>query len=177
MTVIPTHDHTIPQVALRGGIAIVLLALATATFARLTDIGTVRVAPVVAATESRDLIFDIRRDGSVAVLDANATTASPLHVVPATGNEGFVRVALQTFVRDRTAAGIKENVPFRLMRQHSSDAYATRLWLEDLATHRRLTLDAFGSGNAKVFAKFLDVKTSDAGMPTQRATDQKKAMP
>jgi putative photosynthetic complex assembly protein len=161
------HHDDIPQVALRAGIAIVLLTLAATAFGRLTDVGTVRVAPVM-ASESRDLLFDLRSDGSVVVLDANSASANPLHVVPATGNEGFVRVALQTFVRDRTAANIKSDAPFRLMRQYDSNAGATRLWLEDLATQRRLTLDAFGSGNAKVFAKFLDVKTSHATQPEMR---------
>jgi putative photosynthetic complex assembly protein len=161
------HHDDIPQAALRAGIAIVLLTLAATAFARLTDVGTVRVAPVV-ATESRDLLFDMRSDGSVVVLDANSAASTPLHVVPATGNEGFVKVALQTFVRDRTAANIKPDAPYRLMRQYDSSAGATRLWLEDLATHRRLTLDAFGSGNAKVFAKFLDVKTSHAIQPDLR---------
>jgi putative photosynthetic complex assembly protein len=164
MATTPAHNDAIPQVALRAGIAIVLLALAATAFARLTDIGTVRVMPV-AATESRDLIFDLRSDGSVAVHDAKASAKSPLHVVPATGNEGFVRVALQTFVRDRTTAGIAAEAPYRLMRQYDAMSGAPRLWLEDLATQRRLTLDAFGSGNAKVFAKFLDVKTSDARTP------------
>jgi putative photosynthetic complex assembly protein len=164
-------DDAIPQYMLRGGIALVLLALAATAVARLTDVGTVRVTPV-AATESKDLFFDIRGDGSVIVRDASAATSNPLHVVPATGNEGFVRVALQTFVRDRTAANISSDAPFRLMRQYDSGAGATRLWLEDLATNRRLTLDAFGSGNAKVFAKFLDVKTSDA-----KTLEQGKAKP
>jgi putative photosynthetic complex assembly protein len=104
----------------------------------------------------------------VAVLDANGAAANPLHVVPATGNEGFVKVALQTFVRDRTAANITADQPFRLMRHYDKDGGAMRLWLEDLATHRRLTLDAFGSGNAKVFAKFLDVKTSEVKTPDLR---------
>ncbi len=161
------HEDDIPQIALRAGIAMVLLTLAATAFARVTDVGTVRVTPV-AATESRDLLFDIRSDGSVLVLDANGAAANPLHVVPATGDEGFVRVALQTFVRDRTAANIKADEPFRLMRQYDKNAGATRLWLEDLATHRRLTLDAFGSGNAKVFAKFLDVKTSEVKTPEPR---------
>jgi hypothetical protein len=49
--------------------------------------------------------------------------------------------------------------------------------LEDLATHRRLTLDAFGSGNAKVFAKFLDVMTSDATPTSVRPPDLRKATP
>jgi putative photosynthetic complex assembly protein len=164
MATTSAQGDAIPQVALRAGIAIVLLALAATAFARLTEIGTVRVMPVAAA-ESRDLIFDIRGDGSVAVLDAKASTASPLHIVPAAGNEGFVRVALQTFVRDRAPAGIAPDAPYRLMRQYDASTGVPRLWLEDLATQRRLTLDAFGSGNAKVFAKFLDVKTSDARTP------------
>ena len=147
------RDDTIPRVALLGGMALVIFALVATLFARWTEVGTMRLAPVT-AQESRDLVFDMRSDGSVLVREVATTEA--LHVVPAAGNEGFVKVALQTFVRDRTALGISADKPYRLMRQRTGGPDGERLWLEDLATHRRLTLDAFGSGNAKVFAKFLD---------------------
>ncbi len=146
-------EDAIPRVALLGGMAVVVFAVVATLFARWTDVGIVRLTPVV-AQESRDLVFDIRGDGSILVREADKGQA--LRTVPATGNEGFVRVALQTFVRDRTALGIQLDAPYRLMRQRTGGLDGDRLWLEDLTTQRRLTLDAFGSGNAKVFAKFLD---------------------
>ncbi len=148
-----TTEDAIPRGAVWGGAGLIVFALLATATARLTDVGTVRSAPVT-PTDSKILTFEPRVDGSMLVREVGNPRAS--HVVPATGNEGFVRVALQSMIRERDALGIKPDAPYRLMRQDGG-----RLWLEDLATQRRLTLDAFGSGNAKVFAKFLDAKFAD----------------
>jgi putative photosynthetic complex assembly protein len=150
-------EVSMPRGFVLGGAGLILFAVLLTAIAGWTDVGTVRLAPVT-ATESKDLTFEIRADGAVHVRELARPTVT--HIVPARGNEGFVKVALQTFIRDRDAVGIKSDLNVRLMRQVDG-----RMWLEDLATHRRLTLDAFGSGNAKVFAKFFDAKVSDIQKP------------
>jgi putative photosynthetic complex assembly protein len=148
-----TTEDAIPRGAVIAGAGLIIFALLATAAARLTEVGTVRLAPIT-ATESKVLTFEPRADGSMLVRDVS--NPSSTYIVPATGNEGFVRVALQSLIRERDALGIKPDAPYRLIRQDGG-----RLWLEDLATQRRLTLDAFGSGNAKVFAKFLDAKLLD----------------
>jgi putative photosynthetic complex assembly protein len=150
-------DLSMPRGFVLAGAALILFTLLVTAVSGLTDVGTVRLSPVT-ATESKDLTFEIRADGAVHVREP--ARPAVLHIVPARGNEGFVKVALQTFIRDRDAVGIKSELNLRLMRQGDG-----RLWLEDLATNRRLTLDAFGSGNAKVFAKFFDAKVSVVQKP------------
>jgi putative photosynthetic complex assembly protein len=153
-------DHLMPRGFVQGGAALIIFALLVTAASSWTEVGTVRLAPVT-ATESKDLTFELRADGAVHVHDV--ARSGMMHVVPARGNEGFVKVALQTFIRDRDAAGIKSDLTVRLMRQDDG-----RMWLEDLTTQRRLTLDAFGSGNAKVFARFFDGKTVDAKLLQER---------
>jgi putative photosynthetic complex assembly protein len=148
------HDgDAIPRVLLIAGAGMIVLTLLATAVARLTEVGTLRVAPVT-YVESKDLALEKLVDGTVLLREV----ARPgiVHVVPPTGNDGFVRVALQSLMRDRDMAGIAaSDKPFRLMRQDGG-----RLWLEDLATNRRLTLEAFGSGNAKVFEKFLTSRSA-----------------
>jgi putative photosynthetic complex assembly protein len=142
------HEDDIPRVLLFAGAAVIILTLLATTAARLSEIGTVRVTAVTGVV-SKDLSLEKLADGTVLLREVARPEIA--HVVPPTGNDGFVRVALQSLMRDRDIAGITaSSTPFRLMRQDGG-----RLWLEDLATNRRLTLDAFGTGNAKVFEKFL----------------------
>ena len=66
------------------------------------------------------------------------------------GGNGFVRVAMRSMARERFLRGIGEEQPFRIGRDADQ-----RYWLEDMATGRRIGLDAFGGGNARSFTQLL----------------------
>ena len=92
--------------------SLVLFALISATTARLTGIGDVRVS-LPAAVESRDLQFADGQDGSVLVYDAKDRQ---LIDTIAPGTNGFVRVVLRGLARERKLADVGQEPPFRLTR-------------------------------------------------------------
>jgi putative photosynthetic complex assembly protein len=110
------------------------------------DIGSTRVT-LAAPVESVDLRFEDRRDGAIVVRSV-AAPETPRVLMP--GTNGFVRTALRSMAQERLAKGAGADVPFRLARQPGGG-----LWIEDLATGRRIGLDAFGAGNAKAFEQLL----------------------
>ena len=140
------HDNRFPRGALYGAAALVGLALVAATFARISGIGTTH-APVAVAIESRDLRFEDRSDGAVAVYDVASgrivDTISP-------GTNGFLRGVLRGLARDRKLQHIGTEPPFRLTRWDDG-----RLSIEDVATHQRIELVSFGPTNAAAFARLL----------------------
>jgi len=100
-------------------------------------------APVLA---SRDLRFEDRADGSIAVTDARSGAT----IETVRGEAGFVRGALRALTRERRRSGIDAQPPFRLL-AHADG----RLTLVDPATARRIDLEAFGPTNAAEFARLL----------------------
>ena len=122
------------------------LTLVGAAFAKWTGVGTTRLDPIV-AVESVELRFTDRADGAVLVQDVVA--AERIFIVPP-GKDGFARVAVRGMVRQREMQQVYTQDPFMLMRD-----VANRLWLQDSVTGHRVALDAFGSGNQKVFERFL----------------------
>lgn len=140
-------DQPFPRGALVGAATMVGLALSLATFVRLSgaDISSMPPSTPVAV---RSLRFVDRADGGVAVYDSK--TSSVIEVLPP-GSNGFVRATMRNFARERRSNGLGAEIPFRL-----SATADGRLVLEDLATGRRIDLEAFGSTNAGVFAHFLN---------------------
>jgi putative photosynthetic complex assembly protein len=144
------HDEFhVPWGALVGAAVLVGLTVVMATVASLTDTGATRLtlAPVV---ESRALHFADLADGAVAVIDA--TDKSQVAVLPA-GHDGFVRVVLRGLAQDRAASGLGSNEPFKLSRLQDGSSV-----LEDPATGRVVTLNAFGANNLQAFTQLLDQK-------------------
>jgi putative photosynthetic complex assembly protein len=133
------------------GAALIAIVLATAGYARLTEVGTVRLQPVVAAS-SLDLIFTDRADGAMVATEARHPER--VHVAdPKT--DGFMRVAVSGMTRERAMAEKPLDAPFTLMRDTGG-----RLWLEDPQMGKRIALDAFGPVNARAFSKLLDERRS-----------------
>jgi putative photosynthetic complex assembly protein len=99
-------------------------------------------APVV---ESRDLHFADRADGAVDVIENGQPVA-----LLASGTDGFVRVVLRSFTRDRRLHGIGREEPFRL-RVHANG----RLSIEDRATLRVVDLSGFGADNIAAFSRLI----------------------
>ena len=139
-------DRPFPRGALLGAAALVGFALLSATTARLTGVGTTQM-PAVAATESRELRFEDRADGSVAVYEE---PEDRLVDVLAPGTNGFVRGALRAMSRPRRQSDVGHEVPFRLAAWRDG-----RMTLEDLATGRTIELNAFGETNKDVFLRLL----------------------
>ena len=146
-----TIDPEAMRMPVRAGAALVVFALAVTSFARLTEVGTHRLQPVTAAV-SKDLVFVDQTDGSVLAIEAG-NAAEQRSSDPKT--DGFIRVALTSIKRDRIAAAVSQDLPLRVMRDTNG-----RLWLEDPATSRRMSVDAFGPVNARAFAKLLDDRRS-----------------
>lgn len=135
-----------PRPALIGAAALVAVALLSSSVARVTGIGTTQM-PDAAVVESRDLLFEDRADGAVAVHDAGD---GELVMVLAPGTNGFVRGAMRGLARERKRQEVGMMPPFRLIRW--SDG---RLSLQDPTTAREIYLEAFGPTNADSFAQLL----------------------
>ncbi len=121
--------------------------IAFASVARLTDTGATRLK-LAAVEQSRPLLFADTPEGGVAVFDAR--DRKQVAVLPA-GNHGFVRVVLHGLAQDRAVSGIGADVPFNLNRLQDGSAV-----LEDPATGRIVTLNAFGSNNLEAFTQLFD---------------------
>jgi putative photosynthetic complex assembly protein len=139
-----------PRAPLLGAAGLVCLALAGATYGRLSGLGAAQ--PISTAISARYLRFADRADGAVLVFDAGSRTpagaAEPIEI--ATGQNGFLRGTLRGFARTRHAEGIGAEAPFLLT------AWADgRLTLQDPSTGRRAELGAFGPSNVAVFARML----------------------
>jgi putative photosynthetic complex assembly protein len=142
-------DHArepLPQALLMALAGLALATLLLAAAARLTGWGTSH-QPDAAAVALRELRFEDRSDGGIAILDARdgqvVGAAEP-------GTNGFLRSAVRGLVRERKRQGAGAEMPFRLVARADG-----RLTLEDPATGRRIDLESFGATNAAVFARLL----------------------
>jgi len=105
-------------------------------------------APTGMRLASRELRFEDRPDGSVAIVDAR--NGALVSLVPP-GEGGFVRATLRGLARERRMndAGGAE-VPFRVSVWQDG-----RLTLEDTATGRLVDLGAFGQTQIQTFARLV----------------------
>lgn len=131
----------------------VLLAIGVVLLGTLIAVAAVRLSgtrisePDEAAVAVRELRFEDRPDGSVAVIDANSKTV--IHTM--TGENGFFRGALRGLARERRRSGLGSEQPFQLIGRADG-----RLTLVDPATGQRIDLESFGPTNAAVFARFMN---------------------
>lgn len=139
-----------PRAPLFGAGALVVLSLLLAAISRLTGFGAVPVE-TAKPLESRELRFEDRSDGAVAVLEPDGKVVEIL----APGTNGFVRGVMRGLARERKMEGIGAEPPFRLVRWDDG-----RLSLEDTATGREIQLVSFGPTQFEVFAKMLHAEES-----------------
>ena len=95
-----------------------------------------------------DLAFRDLPSGGVAITEAR-TGRLVSTVEPNTG--GFVRGIMRALVLGHRRAGEPEDTPFRLTRWADG-----RLTIADPSTQESFELEAFGSTNEQVFARFLE---------------------
>lgn len=147
---IPMTERTayrpFPRGPLFGAGALVVMTLILAAISRFTGMGTTTVEEANAVA-SRDLRFEDRNDGAVAVLAAKDDTV--VEILPP-GTNGFVRGVLRGLARERKLEGIGTKPPFRLTEWDDG-----RMSLEDRATGRRVELVSFGQTQFDVFAQML----------------------
>lgn len=149
--VLPDHDDEIrvPRAALWAAAAIVLFAIGSAGFARMSGLGR-STMPTSTQVEQRALLFEDGADGAVLVRDA--VGKSVVDVIQP-GAFGFVRVAMRGMARDRKIHGVGADKPFMLTRWADH-----RVTLDDPETGRRLDLAAFGRVNGEAFERLLNKK-------------------
>jgi putative photosynthetic complex assembly protein len=123
-----------------------LLLLAFGLVAQVRMSGVEIREPDAPAQIIRELQFEDRPDGSVAVIDAK----SKKEIAAITGEAGFARGTLRGFARDRRARGLGSEQPFQLIGRADG-----RLTMLDPATGRIVDLESFGPTNAAVFAALL----------------------
>ena len=130
----------------------VLLALGALVLVSLAGVSAIRLsgidihAPDAAAVVTRELRFEDRADGSIAVIDAKDSQL----VTSIVGQNGFVRGTLRGLARERRRSGLGAEQPFQLIGRADG-----RLTLQDPATGRSVDLESFGPVNAAEFARLL----------------------
>jgi putative photosynthetic complex assembly protein len=146
----PFENHAIPRPALFGLVGLVLFALAAVVIAQALGYKAGQPPPD-SIVEQRDLRFTDGSAGIVHVWDA-ARDVKLRSIEP--GTENFVRGVLRGFARDRRSHALGTQTPFRLARHADG-----RLTIEDLATGRRIDLQAFGQTNVGAFKRLLTMST------------------
>jgi putative photosynthetic complex assembly protein len=136
-----------PRGVIMGAGALMLFAIAVAGTARFTNHDHV-VMPPTYPIATRDLAFTDLANGGVNVTDAH-TGKLISTVAPETG--GFLRGIMRGLIRDHRMQGKAPHSSFHLTQWADG-----RLSIEDPATNESFELEAFGSTNQQVFARFLE---------------------
>lgn len=145
---------TFPRWVLLCAGGVVAFSLISVGLVRLTGNGPdQRPAPAV---QERQLRFEDRPDGSIAITDGRTGEL----VSSVQGEQGFVRGALRALARERKARGLGSEQPFQLMVRADGG-----LTLYDPVTSQRVDLEAFGPTNAENFAKLLKEPPQGRPMP------------
>lgn len=160
-------DHeSFPRKPLLGAFALVALALGLVTTARLTQVGTpIAQNPASHVAVERDLRFEDRPDGSIAVFDDRS---GRLIDTLAPGSNNFLRGTLRSLVRERRRDSIAGISAFHLTLNQSG-----HLLLSDPATTRTIDLGSFGPTNAQAFSRFLTIDSAAPATQTASVTAAK----
>jgi putative photosynthetic complex assembly protein len=134
-----------PSKVLVAASVLIALTISAAAIAKWSGWGATR-EPQSAASQIRDLRFEDREDGAIAVVEADGRVVEVL----APGTSGFVRIVMRSLARERRLNDQGPQAPFRLVRWADG-----RLSMEDPVTGRRIDLGAFGSANTQSFARLM----------------------
>jgi putative photosynthetic complex assembly protein len=142
----PFGNQGIPRPALYALAGLVVFSLMAVVVAQAFGFKAGQPLPD-SVVEQRDLRFSDGEAGLVYIWDVSQD-AMIGSIAP--GTENFIRGVLRGFARDRRSRSLDRLTPFRLAR-HSDG----RLTIEDLATGRRVDLQAFGPTNLGAFERLL----------------------
>jgi len=142
-----SSSERFPRGALLAAAGLIVTSLALVGASRLSGVGAME-NPTSEPVQQRSLQFEDRENGAVAIY-AVGRDGKPLEVLEP-GTNGFVRSVVRGLVRERRREGLGREPGFRLTRWADG-----RISLDDLATGRRIELDAFGPTNAGAFAELL----------------------
>jgi len=145
-------NERFPRVALLAAAGLIVSSLVLVGASRLSGVGVME-NPTSVPVQQRALHFEDREDGGVAVY-AEGPDGKLVEVLEP-GTNGFVRSVIRGLVRERRREGLGREPGFRLTRWADG-----RISLDDLATGRRVELDAFGPTNAGAFADLLLAEVS-----------------
>ncbi len=145
---------TFPRWVLLCAGGVLAMSLVSVGLVRLTGSGPDQRP--AAPTQERELRFEDRPDGGIAITDGRTGEA----VASVQGEQGFVRGALRALARERKARGLGSEQAFQLMVR--SDGGLT---LFDPATSQRIDLEAFGPTNAENFARLLKAPPPQRPVP------------
>jgi putative photosynthetic complex assembly protein len=141
-----------PFAAIVAALALTVLAIGGM---RLAGLEATSSLPSQAVEGTRLLKFEDAPLGSVIVRDSISGVIIQSFGV---GEGAFVRATLRALVNDRRRKGTTEKGDFRLERRTGS-----QLYLIDEATGKQLALNAYGPGNAAVFAAFMSNQRKGEG--------------
>ncbi|MFE1598867.1 photosynthetic complex assembly protein PuhC [Methylobacterium sp. ID0610] len=140
-------DLPVPRGQIRAAALLVAFAIGAVAIGRVGDVGTTRM-PEARPVAILDLAVQDRDDGAIALTDARD---GRLVAVVRPGEDGFLRATLRVMAQARLREGLPRDPPFRLVRWDNGT-----LSLDDVASGRRVNLEAFGFTNAAAFARLLD---------------------
>ena len=124
-----------------GGLAALVLFVAD-----FVDSGKLSREADAQAVITKQLRFEDRSDGSIAVV--SASDGRIVKVIE--GEAGFVRGILRAMARERRIKEVNQTIPFELIARADG-----RLTLLDPATGNRIDLESFGKDNVIEFAVLL----------------------
>jgi putative photosynthetic complex assembly protein len=124
-----------------GGLAALILFVAD-----YVDSGKLTREADAQAVITKQLRFEDRSDGSIAVV--SASDGRLVKVIE--GEAGFVRGILRAMARERRIKEVNQTIPFELIARADG-----RLTLVDPATGNRIDLESFGKDNVIEFAVLL----------------------
>ena len=124
-----------------GGLAALILFVAD-----YVDSGKLTREADAQAVITKQLRFEDRSDGSIAVI--SAPDGRVVKVIE--GEAGFVRGILRAMARERRIKEVNQTIPFELIARADG-----RLTLLDPATGNRIDLESFGKDNVIEFAVLL----------------------
>jgi putative photosynthetic complex assembly protein len=146
-----SHEVRVPLGILVAAAVLISLTIAAVAVFRIAGVDPVAQVPDPTDTvETRQLRFEDRSDGSVAVYEYNDRAPDRLVHVVDSGAGGFIRGVLRSMTRARRAGGFGQEHPFLLSLEANG-----RLFLEDTATEQRIYLQAFGPTNVESFRAML----------------------
>lgn len=135
-----------PRLPLYSALALIAFAIAATWYGKTTETGTLR-NPVTAPVAIREIVFEERAAGVLAVLDA--PSRETLEVI-APEADGFIRGSLRAMTFERKKRGVGADEPYRIIQWDTG-----RVTVSDPRTGLRIHLDAFGPTNSAAYARFL----------------------